>query len=581
MIDEELDEKFISDSLSPSEASASVEQKHGTGYALADQNLTTLACNAAFLDWVDDSWSLIIGQPLPVLLPELVGLEDYLYQQVISNSTDVLNIPKIYRSSVDQQGRYFDLLIEPLPHFGPVLLVLAIDVTVQAHLELILRHERNELRLQVRERERAEIALRQAKDELEDIVAERTATLKQANEQLRFELEERARAEALRMELEAQLRQSQKMEAVGRLAGGIAHDFNNLLTVINGYSDLILQDLSEHHPLHRDIKQIRKAGERAAGLTRRLLAFSRQQILQPKVLNLNEIIGDLKEMLRRLIDEHIELVIHLDPNLKSIKADPGQLEQLLLNLSVNARDAMPNGGKLIITTTPLVLNPEEAHQRLQIQPGEYVKLLVSDTGMGMTDEVKAHIFEPFFTTKDPGQGTGLGLSICFGIVQQSDGYIEMESEIDQGTTFTIFLPAVDQPAGSLVTPPAPAKLLSGRETILVVEDEPDVRDLVCSNLVQQGYVVKQADDGETGLRLAETELAESNLQLVITDIVMPRLGGKELVQRLYAQYPQLKVLFMSGYANNFEFQTMPGMAYLQKPFSPDVLLRKVRELLDD
>jgi two-component system, cell cycle sensor histidine kinase and response regulator CckA len=581
MTDEDLNENFISNHPASAETSASSGQKQSAGYALADQNLITLACNAAFLDWVDDSWGQVIGKPLPALLPELVGLEDYLQQQLTSYRTDVLNIPKIYRASPGQQGRYFDLLIEPLLHFGPVLLVLTIDVTLQAYLELALRHERNELRLQIGERERAEIALRHAKDELEAIVAERTATLKQANEQLRLELEERVRAEALRMKLEAQLRQSQKMEAVGRLAGGIAHDFNNLLTVINGYSEMILQSLSEHHPLYRNIEQIKKAGDRAAGLTRRLLAFSRQQVLQPKVLNLNEIVGDLKEMLRRLIGEHIELVIGLDPHLKSIKADPGQLEQLLLNLAVNARDAMPDGGQLMITTSPLRGTPEAVQPGLQLQPGDYVKLTVSDTGTGMTDEVKAHLFEPFFTTKDPGQGTGMGLSICFGIVQQSAGYIDVESVIGQGTTFTVLFPVVDEPAANLFTPANPAKLLSGHETILVVEDEPDVRDLISSTLAEQGYVVKQADNGETGLHLAETQLAESNLQLVITDIVMPRLGGKELVQRLYVQYPDLKVLFISGYANNFEFQTIPGMAYLQKPFSPEVLLRQVRELLDD
>jgi signal transduction histidine kinase len=559
--------------------STSANQTYGTGYALVDQDLMILACNAAFLDWIEGRLGRIVGQTLPMLLPELVGVEDVLYQ-LTRQPTEILSIPKIYRVSADPRGRYFDLLIEPLPHFGPILLVLAIDVTAQAHLELALRHERNELRLQIRERARAEAALRQAKEQLEEIVAARTAELQQANTRLLLELEERTRAEALRAKLEAQLRQSQKMEAVGRLAGGIAHDFNNLLTVINGYSDLLLQHFSDQHPLRRDVEQIRKAGERAAALTRRLLAFSRQQILQPRVLDLSEVITDLEKMLRRLIGANIELVTQLAPALKPIEADPSQLEQLLLNLVVNARDAMPDSGKLTIAAANIEIEADDANQQVEVKPGEYVKLMVSDTGLGMTDEVKAHLFEPFFTTKEPGKGTGLGLAICFGIVKQSNGYIEVESEVGRGTTFTILLPAVAQTASPIFRPTYVHNLPGGTETILVVEDSAEVRELICGTLLQQGYGVLEASNGEAGLRLAETRLAGADLHLVITDLVMPQLGGRELARRLRAIYPGLKLLFISGYADTADLEAIVHLPYLQKPFSPELLIRKVREVLD-
>lgn len=560
-------------------------RKQSVGYALVDQNLNVLANNAALNEWIVGKVEWVVGQPLLELFPELIGLEEALHG-LVQSQTEAVNLPKIYRAGDDEFGRYFDLQIEPMFYFGSVLLVTAADVTAQAKLEQELRHERNELRLQIKERERAEAALQESHARLEIVVAARTAELKQAVEQLRLELEERQRAEAARAKLEEQLRQAHKMEAIGRLAGGVAHDFNNLLTVISGYCDLLLQhpEIQEENINYKYISEIRKAGERATALTRQLLAFSRKQVMQPKVLSLNSIVTEMEKMIHRLIGEHIELVITLESDLKPIKADPHQLEQVLLNLTINARDAMPGGGKLFIETSQTVIGQGYASHHFEVLPGEYVQLTVGDTGIGMTEDVKIHLFEPFFTTKDTGHGTGLGLATCFGIVKQSGGHIEVYSELDHGTTFKVYLPVVEAVVSPALTVEVPEERPLGSETILLVEDEPMVRAFSRRVLQGQGYTVLEASNGEEGLAIVQKLLVDQPLELLITDVVMPRLGGKELAERLKAYYPGLKVLFISGYTGNtiiHQHRLGSGVEFLQKPFSPGTLARKVREVLDN
>jgi signal transduction histidine kinase len=559
-------------------------RKQSVGYALADQNFNILANNAAFNEWIVSKSEWVVGQSLLDLFPELIGLEEIL-RRLVHNEAEAIMLPKIYRPDEDEFGRYFDLQIEPMFYFGSVLLVTAADVTAQAKLEQELRHERNELRLQIKERERAEEALQKSRARLELAVAERTAELKLAVEQLRLELEERQRAEAARAKLEEQLRQAHKMEAVGRLAGGVAHDFNNLLTVINGYADLLLQHplADTHEILSKYLAEIKKAGGRASALTKQLLTFSRKQVMQTEILNLNSVVTDMNKMIHRLIGEHIELITVLAPDIKPIKADPHQLEQVLLNLAINARDAMPRGGKLIIETAQHNIDQGYDSRHFEVQPGEYVQLAVSDTGIGMTEEVKAHLFEPFFTTKEAGHGTGLGLATCFGIVKQSGGHIEVYSELGYGTTFKIYLPVVETVAGPVLKQEDTDELPAGHEAILLVEDEPMVREFAVRVLQRQGYIVSEASNGEEGLAKAQNQPVDQPFDLLITDVVMPRLGGKELAEQVNALYPALKVLFISGYTGSamiHQHHLGPGVAFLQKPFSPGTLARKVREILD-
>lgn len=400
--------------------------------------------------------------------------------------------------------------------------------------------------------------------------------------ELRAEINERKRAEALRNELEQQFRQVQKMEAIGRLAGGVAHDFNNLLTAIMGYTAMAADTLPPDHAAHPDLEGIQKTAQRAANLTRQLLAFARRQIIEPRVLNLNDLILNVEKMLRRLISEDIKLTALLAPDLAPLKADPGQLEQILLNLVVNARDAMPNGGELIIETANVSLDHDYARRHAEVTPGEYVLLAVSDTGIGMTEEVKARLFEPFFTTKEVGKGTGLGLATCFGIVKQNEGHIRAYSEVGVGTTFKIYLPQVEGVATPLVRPEPIDILAQGTETILLAEDEITVRDLAAQSLRQQGYTVLEATDGLEALELAQSQ-PQNEIHLLLTDMIMPRLGGANLAEQLRATRPQLKVLFMSGYTDSTIIRyglPQTGSAFLQKPFSPRRLIRKVREVLD-
>ncbi|GEM_PF-4185962 len=386
-----------------------------------------------------------------------------------------------------------------------------------------------------------------------------------------------------RILMEEKLRQSQKMEAVGQLAGGIAHDFNNLLTAINGYSEMAMLGLESSHPLYVSISQILKSGKRAEGLTRQLLAYSRKQILEPKIWQLNAIVSDLETMLRRVIGEDIHLVTSLSSELGMVKLDRGQVEQILVNLVLNARDAMPDGGEVKVETANAYLDLGFASTHLDIVPGPHVMVVVSDTGTGMTDAIKAKIFEPFFTTKEPGKGTGLGLSSVYGIVKQSGGAISVHSEYGKGTTFRLYFPEVPaegQPASEVHEKPDP-KSYRGKETILLVEDEDLVRTFACQVLEMQGYSVIQAKDGRIGLQMLQ-ETAQP-VHLVITDVVMPNMGGYDLVAGIHRILPELPFLFITGYTENSDgYRAIldEGGDFLQKPFSPIGLSRKVREIMD-
>ena len=387
-----------------------------------------------------------------------------------------------------------------------------------------------------------------------------------------------------RKSLEAQLRQAQKMEAVGRLAGGVAHDFNNLLTAILGYSDLILLRLNEQDPMRKDVEEIKKAAKQASALTSQLLAFSRKQVLQPVVLDLNAVISNVEKMLRRLIGEDIELITRLSPGLHQVKVDPSQIEQVIINLAVNARDAMPEGGQLIIETANVTLDETYVQQHRGARPGEYVMLAISVTGCGMDAETQNHLFEPFFTTKERGKGTGLGLATIYGIVKQSEGYIYVYSEPGAGTTFKIYLPRSNGSQRDLpARQPAPLARTRARpkETILVVEDNDLVRELICSVLGHAGYRILEARNGAHALRVYQ-EFA-GTVHLLVTDVVMPgMMSGRELAQRLTALSPNLKVLYLSGYTDNTIVHRgvlEPGIAFLQKPFTADVLTEKVRQVL--
>ena len=381
--------------------------------------------------------------------------------------------------------------------------------------------------------------------------------------------------------LEEQLLQSQKLESVGRLAGGIAHDFNNMLTAINGYSDLVLRQLGQDDPMRGNIEEIKKAGERSASLTQQLLAFSRRQLLQPEFVDLNETITETSSMLKRLIGEDIELATVLNPKVGSIKVDPGQLSQIIMNLVVNARDAMPNGGKLTIATSNVFLDPDYARTHLGILPGAYVMLSVSDTGIGMTPEQQEQIFEPFYTTKEVGKGTGLGLSTVYGIVKQSGGNVLVYSEVGHGSTFKIYLPRVVSPDETPEFQESSPKLALGTEIILLVEDEDLVRSLSRQVLESCGYKVIEAVDGVEALEILEG--SEEHIDLLITDVVMPRMGGPELAEKLREKMPNLPILFASGYTDdaivrNGVLQT--NVNFIQKPFAIDDVARKVRDLLD-
>jgi len=384
-----------------------------------------------------------------------------------------------------------------------------------------------------------------------------------------------------RKQLESQLQQSSKMEAVGRLAGGIAHDFNNLLTVIRGYTELALNRATSQPQLRSDIERIESASERAAALVRQLLAFSRRQVLQPKTIDLNTIVLNLDTLLRRLMDEQIEMITRVDENAGAVKADPTQIEQVIMNLVVNARDAMPKGGCLTLETQNVELDSTYAADHAPVQPGSYVMLAVSDTGVGMDAETVAHIFEPFYTTKENARGTGLGLSTVYGIVKQSGGYIWVYSEPGQGSTFKVYLPRVDEAASTEVKHKRGTAKKRGTETILLVEDEEAVRELTRIVLTAHGYQVVVAADSADAERLCEEHAGE--IQLLLTDVIMPGVSGRELARRITLRRPKMRVLFMSGYTYNVIAQgglLEEGTAFLQKPFTPTGLVHKIRDVLN-
>lgn len=407
------------------------------------------------------------------------------------------------------------------------------------------------------------------------------ATLRESEQQTRAI--ERKRTDYELQQAQAQLQQAQKMEAVGRLAGGVAHDFNNLLTIISGSCHFLLTSLDRAGPLRKEVEEIKRAGSRAETLTSQLLAFSRRQVLTLQKLNLNDVIRNMEGMMQRLVGEDINLVTALVPAPGIVRADPGQVEQILMNLIVNARDAMPSGGKLTIETANVELDDTYAHQHAIAQPGPYVMLAVSDSGLGMDKETQAHIFEPFFTTKDQGKGTGLGLAMVYGSVRQNGGSIFVYSEPGQGTTFKIYLPRVQERADAASMPvPASVELPRGTETVLVVEDEPGVRAVILRTLREQGYTVLEARHGLEALHLGTQPLAK--IHLLLTDVVMPQVSGREVAENLTRIHPEIRVLYMSGYTDDAVVRygiLAEGTDFLQKPFTPSTLAHKVREVLDN
>ncbi|MGQ9645606.1 MAG: response regulator [Thermodesulfobacteriota bacterium] len=396
------------------------------------------------------------------------------------------------------------------------------------------------------------------------------------------DITERKQVEKEILALEEQLHQSQKMEAICRLAGGMAHDFNNILTPIVGYSQLAINAIAPQDPVQNDLQEIRKAAESAVALVRQLSVFSKRQPENPQVVNLNQMLLNMEQMVRRLVGDQIQLVTIPGPDLGLVKIDPGQFEQVIVNLVVNARDAMPNGGKLILETSNVTLTRDYVYQHSGMTPGQYVMLAVSDTGVGMTKEVKAHLFEPFFTTKGMGSGTGMGLSSAYGIIRQSNGYVLVYSEVGHGTTFKIYLPRTEEEVEPLVQREGEKPLHGGNETILLVEDEPLVRGLAARILRKQGYHLIEASNGSEALRMAEKKVGEE-MHLVLTDVVMPGMIGRELVERLHTFFPKIKVLYMSGYTNSAIVHhgiLEEGMNFIQKPFTLETLVSKVREVLD-
>ncbi|MEO7996389.1 MAG: PAS domain S-box protein [Gemmatimonadaceae bacterium] len=381
--------------------------------------------------------------------------------------------------------------------------------------------------------------------------------------------------------LEAQLRQSQKMEAFGQLAGGVAHDFNNLLTIIIGCSDMLLPGLQRTDPAHELVTDIRTAGDRAAALTRQLLAFSRRQLLEPKIINLNETVAEVEKMLRRLIGEEVLLASNLDASLQPVRVDPGQIEQVLVNLAVNARDAMPSGGQLTIETRNVVWTEEYCRVHLGYMPGRYVMISMTDTGSGMTPDVKRRIFEPFFTTKGAGKGTGLGLATVFGIVRQSGGQVNVYSELNVGTSLQVYLPAIEQSNEADVVRENLDAMRMGSETILLVEDEEAVRKIAKLALESHGYTVIEASSGQEALSVADKFVKP--IDLVISDVVMPGMSGRQFAETLRKHRSDFRLLFISGYTDDAVVRhgiVKADEAFLQKPFSPNTLARKVREVLD-
>lgn len=461
----------------------------------------------------------------------------------------------------------------------PFDLTLILPVLARALTVHRLRKENEELQRRVEERtmelEATTKEVSELNAQLEQRIAERTADLENTNCRLQEEIAQRAKAEK-------ELYQVQRLDAVGRLAGGVAHDFNNLLGVMLGQSEILLDNPHDQATIH-GLEMIRDSAKRGAALTRQLLAFGRRQILEPKILNLNMVVEGIERLLRRVIGEDVDLEFETAADLGSVEADPGQVEQVIMNLAINARDAMPQGGKLLISTANILLDEAYADRRLVVRPGPYVQLVVSDTGCGMDQETQARIFEPFFTTKEQGKGTGLGLATVYGIVKQSGGYIWVYSEPDHGTTFKVYLPLV----AAVVDKRLPVRVFEeaprGSETLLIVEDDPSLREVTCQFLEGSGYTVLPAGSPQEALRIAGGYA--DPIHFLLTDIVMPEINGRELAERLCVARPEMKVLYVSGYTDGFVRDGVrgvlePGLAFLQKPYTRYALTRKIRDLLD-
>jgi PAS domain S-box-containing protein len=467
---------------------------------------------------------------------------------------------------------------------GPAVCVIATDLSDARQREEDLHQARCELEARVQELDRTNRDLvdwRAALLNMMEDAAEARRALEHANEELRSEIAERKQAEERRRELEEQFRHAQKLEAIGKLAGGIAHDFNNVLTAILGYCELVLEQVADRPDLVSDVEEIKTAGERAARLTHQLLAFSRKQMAMPRVLDLNDVLDGIEKMLRRLIGEDVVLEIEQAPGLNYVSADSGLIEQVLMNLAVNARDAMPDGGTLRLTTGNVLLDDRFVTQHLGSRAGEYVALTVRDTGSGMTPEVLARVFEPFFTTKGPGNGTGLGLSTVYGIVKQSDGYITVESAPGRGTTFVIYFPRTTGTAESAAEPAAHSETAHGNETILVAEDESFVSRLIRNVLDPRGYQVLEAPNGAAALDIVRRRAG--SIDLLVSDLIMPDMTGVELADRIRAVRPGVQVLYITGFVDHAKIDVSAlrrDAAFLQKPFTADALATKIRQMLD-
>jgi signal transduction histidine kinase/ActR/RegA family two-component response regulator len=424
------------------------------------------------------------------------------------------------------------------------------------------------------------VAEHQAKLEKVNELVERK--IKERTSELRKEILERERSEDVRKKIEARMLQSQKMEIVGKLAGGVAHEFNSILTAIIGQSEYLGSSLSPLDPRAKSAREIRQAAERAATLTRQLLAYGRKQILQPEIIDLNQVLAGMLNTLKHLMGREVDVRIVAAPELRTVKIDPSQIEQVIVNMAMNAADAMPNGGRLTLETTNVVLDEEFVRSIHKLKAGDYVMLAITDTGMGMTEEVKARLFEPFFTTKEVGQGTGLGLATCYGIVKQSGGHISAYSEVARGATFKIYLPQVGRSAQVHHSRSKPPDLPGGTETILLAEDDPALLEMCASLLRRLGYTVLTAANGLEAMRLKQ-QRDIGHIDLLLTDVVMPHMSGKELSERIQMIYPNTKILFTSAYTENaivHQGVLHDGVVLLQKPFTPSALAHKVREVLN-
>ena len=582
-------------------------------YLVLSRGLTIVAVSDAYLSATMTRREAILGRHLFDIFPDnpadpsatgVSNLRDSLERVLTRRQADAMAVQKYDIRRPESEGggfeeRFWSPVNSPvLDSHGEIVYIIHAVEDVTEFVKLKRRGNEQsqileELRTNVgtmeaeiyrraQQIQEANQQLRALQADLEHRVEARTTDLQRANQELLRQVEERQKAEAALHRSEEQFRQAQKLEAIGRLAGGVAHDFNNLLTVVLSYCQLLLRGLAPGAPMRAELEQIESAGRRAADLTRQLLAFSRQQVLEPRVLDLNALVFGLEKMLKRLIGEDIDLLAVPGEPLGFVRADPGQIDQVIMNLAVNARDAMTKGGKLTIETANVLLDESVSGRLGELPVGRYVMLAVSDTGSGMAESTRARMFEPFFTTKEAGKGTGLGLSTVHGIVKQSGGHIEVYSEPGMGTTIKVYLPQVSARALELAAPRTAELVLEGSENILVVEDEAPIRQVIALSLRMHGYQVFEVTDGREAISLCER--GEPQIQLLITDVVMPIMGGPELAEHVKRIRPDVKVLFVSGYADHalvHQGVRPRGTAFLQKPFTPQSLAAKVREVLND